>query len=74
MSANGQFIAVGTGDTAGTGPTIGTSQYSTDFGQNLTATSYTNHYMQTITVANDGSRLIVGGAVANSPFVILSSN
>jgi len=74
MSANGQFIAVGTGDTAGTGPLIGTSQYSTDFGQNLTATSYTNHYMQTITVANDGSRLIVGGSVANSPFVILSSN
>lgn len=74
MSSNGQFVAVGTGDSAGTGPTIGTSQYSTDFGQNLTATSYTNHYMQTITVANDGSRLIVGGAVSNSSFVILGSS
>jgi hypothetical protein len=74
MSASGQFVAVGTGDSAGTNPAIGVTQYSTDYGLNLTNTSYINHYMQTITVADDGSRLITGGAVTASPFLILGSN
>jgi hypothetical protein len=74
MSSTGRFVAVGTGDAGGAQYAIGVTQFSTDFGQNLTNTSYINHYMQTITISSDGSRLVTGGAVSASKFVIMGSN
>jgi hypothetical protein len=72
MSSNGQFVVVGTGDQLGSDK--GVTQYSTDFGQNLSNTSFINHYMQTITVTDDGGRMVTGGGVGATKMIILGSN
>ena len=72
MSADGRFIAVGTGDQLGSDK--GTAQYSTDFGTNFSDTSFVNHYMQTVSLNGAGSRMLVGGALGTTKIVILGSN
>ena len=72
MSADGRFIAVGTGSFLSNNN--GTTQVSTDYGNSLSNTAFINRYMQTIAIADDGSRIVSGGGVGSTKIVILGSN
>jgi hypothetical protein len=62
--ADGRFVGVGTGDQMGSD--MGTAKFSTDFGNNFSHTSFVNHYMQTLSLNGNGSRMVVRGAMANT--------